>query len=413
MIPPMSEQTTLAVVHASVGSGHKVAAEAIAGALEQLGGGSLNIQVLDILDYGNVRVDGNSLTSTFTGPTSPFYDILWRYTFTGRILWGGGAPISRRLFSRFTDWVSENRPAAVICTHATGSNIAVGSRIQTHIDYPVISVPTDYEVHGLWPHKYTDLFCVGTDRMADTLRRRRVEESRIAVTGIPARQEFSLPHDRAAIRAEYGLREDDTVILTLAGANVPGPYVKFKKTLLESLPALKYHKDVKFVTVCGHDDAYANELRSVAAEKGYENLIVLGYIDDMASLMAASDLVICKPGGLTCTECLYAEAPMILLGKACGQERANVEMLTRIGAAISVESAEELAQALATIFSEKDSLSRMRGKGSGLRRPDAAMNIARASLELASSRTTDEELRRRFSSSFPIYIGDAPDRTDR
>ena len=34
-----------------------------------------------------------------------------------------------------------------------------------------------------------------------------------------------------------------------------------------------------------------------------------------------SDLAICKSGGLTVTECLCAQVPMILLGKAYGQEK--------------------------------------------------------------------------------------------
>ena len=40
---------------------------------------------------------------------------------------------------------------------------------------------------------------------------------------------------------------------------------------------------------------------------GLENTTVLGYVDGMAALMAASDLVICKSGGLTVTECLCAQ----------------------------------------------------------------------------------------------------------
>ena len=42
------------------------------------------------------------------------------------------------------------------------------------IDYPVICVPTDYEVEGFWPHKDTDLFCVANEFMAETLRPRKV-----------------------------------------------------------------------------------------------------------------------------------------------------------------------------------------------------------------------------------------------
>ena len=40
--------------------------------------------------------------------------------------------------------------------------------------------------------------------------------------------------------------------------------------------------------------------------------MVMDYVDDMAALMHACDLAILKSGGLTLTECLCAELPMLL-----------------------------------------------------------------------------------------------------
>lgn len=34
----------------------------------------------------------------------------------------------------------------MVATHITAANVAVGARVITGIDYPVICVPTDYEV---------------------------------------------------------------------------------------------------------------------------------------------------------------------------------------------------------------------------------------------------------------------------
>ena len=79
---------------------------------------------------------------------------------------------------------------------------------------------------------------------------------------------------------------------------------------------------------------------------GVSNVTVLDYVDDMAALMAASDVAICKSGGLTVTECLCAQVPMILMGKAYGQEKVNVQMLTSLGAAMHVTTARELLDAL-------------------------------------------------------------------
>ena len=88
---------TVIVMHASVGSGHRSAANAVAQALELLRDDpslrdgvpcpeDLNVEVLDVLDFGRMRMNGDKMASMFTGPTRPIYDLTWRYTLTGRLL---------------------------------------------------------------------------------------------------------------------------------------------------------------------------------------------------------------------------------------------------------------------------------------------------------------------------------------
>lgn len=99
--PPL--HPTVIVMHASVGSGHRSAANATAQALEILRDTDdpellqgltvpedLEIEVLDILEFGRHVFDGDHAASLFTGATRPLYDLTWRYTLTGRLLWGGG-----------------------------------------------------------------------------------------------------------------------------------------------------------------------------------------------------------------------------------------------------------------------------------------------------------------------------------
>ena len=147
----------------------------------------LSIEVLDVLDFGRIKFDGDKTASMFTGATRPIYDLTWRYTLTGRLLWGGGTVWSRVMFPAFTEHVREVRPLAVVCTHITAANVAVGARMLLDDDFPIVCVPTDYETEGLWPHLHADLFCVANESMAETLRPRKVPEDRILITGIPTR----------------------------------------------------------------------------------------------------------------------------------------------------------------------------------------------------------------------------------
>lgn len=377
------------MVHASVGSGHRSAAKAIGAALELLcdeegiAPEGLNVEVLDILDFGRIRFDGDKTASMFTGATRPFYDFTWRYGLTGRLLWGGGTIWARIMFPAFVDYVRKLKPCAIVCTHITAANVAVSARMITGQDFPIICVPTDYEVEGLWPHLYTDLFCVADEHMAETLRPRRVPEGRISITGIPANPAFRETYEREATRERFGLPQDKQVVLALAGATLPRPYVHFRKAIDALIPYLPSFENLHLVVVAGNDTEYAQHVRTMQSEYGLENMTVLDYVDEMAALMSASDLVVCKSGGLVVTECLCAQVPMILVGKAYGQEKSNVLMLTASGAALHVTTPRELINALRHIDHHPESTRAMLINASFLRRPDAALDIARSTLALA------------------------------
>lgn len=332
---PARTAPCILVTHASVGSGHRSAALAIAQAFEALreAGDSrlqgVEVEVIDILDYGRIIFDGDATASMFTGFTRPIYDLTWRFSLTGRLLWGGGSAWSYLMFGKFTKLVEQRRPLAIVSTHITAANCAAAARMITGQQFPLVCVPTDYEIEGLWPHKETDLFCVATEAMAETLRPRKVPESNMMLSGIPVRGGLGEEYDVAAVRAEMGLPQDKTIVLVMAGAHLPQPYVRFRATIDESLEQLKELSGMHFVFLPGKDAEYAAHLEQQRADLGMQNMTIMGYVQKMPALMAAADLAICKSGGLTVTECLCARLPMLLLGRSYGQEKSNTRMLTR------------------------------------------------------------------------------------
>ena len=384
-LPPV-----ITIVHASVGSGHKAAANAIAQAIDRMRGtnnipANVRVDVLDILDFGRIKFDGNKTAASFTGATRPIYDLTWRYTLTGHLLWGGGSAWSRIMFPAFTTYVRENKPLAVIATHIVGANAAVGARMITNIDFPLVCVPTDYEVEGWWPHRETDLFCVANEFMAETLRPRKVPESQIAITGIPVRNGFGSDYDRAEDLKKFNLPENKTIVLVMAGASLPQPYVRFRAAMDKTLPFLRSFDNMHFVFLPGKDKEYYSRLTTIFEAMKLDNVTVMDYVEDIPSLMHASDLAILKSGGLTVTECLCARLPMILLGKSYGQEKANTTMLTSMGASMHATTARELIATLRHLHDHPESINALLINGEALRRPDAAGNIVLNTIKLVGA----------------------------
>jgi processive 1,2-diacylglycerol beta-glucosyltransferase len=408
------------VVHASVGSGHKSAAEAIALGFELLRDhpdeaqgepvsipANTRVEVHDILDYGRIKFDGDSTASMFTGVTRPFYDLTWRFTFTGRLLWGGGTIWARIMFPKFVEYVQTHKPAAIVCTHITAANVAVSARMILGETFPIICVPTDYEVEGLWPHASTDLFCVANEQMAETLRPRGVPEDHILITGIPPKPAFRQTYDKAEVRKSFGLPQDKRITLFLAGASLPRPYVHFREALDVLLPYLHSFKNMQAVVVAGKDIDYATRLRRSVKDLRLDNVVVYDFVNDMPALMAASDLIVCKSGGLTVTECLCAQTPMLLLGRAYGQEKANTTLLTSAGAALHVTTARELVDELRQIEDHPQMTEAVLINASLMRKPDAALDIARATIKLinAPKNPKDKFYKKRF---VKFYWGGKP-----
>ena len=389
------------IVHASVGSGHKSAALAIQKAFDLLDAQAdlessskaasgidvpsapyYDVEVLDILQYGRIVFNGDNTASMFTGATRPFYDITWRFALTGRLLWGGGTVWARIMFPKFVEYVSKVKPDAIICTHITAANVAVSARMLLGAHFPIVCVPTDYEAEGLWPHKYTDLFCVADQHMAETLRARKVPESRLLITGIPASPAFSETYDATECKREFGLPLDKQIVLFQAGATLPRPYVHFRNSIKEMLPYVRRFTNMHMVIVAGKDKEYAAQVRQDIERLGIENITVFEFVSNMAGLMAAADLIVCKSGGLTVTECLCIGTPMVLMGRAYGQEKANVVMLTSTGSAFHVTTARELLNLLYQVSQHPEITQAILTNASLIRRPHASFDIARATIAL-------------------------------
>lgn len=382
-----SDRPLVIALYSSVGSGHRSAASSTAEAFALLRGKhplvpeNADIELLDILDFGRVKFDGEKTTTLFTGPTRYIYDITWHYVLTGRLLWGGGSIWSYFMYAPFTRYVAKRKPIAIVATHIVAANAAVAARMITKQAFPVVCVPTDYGVEGLWPHRYSDLFCVADDLMQDELYPRKVKPEDIKVTGIPVRPSFDKSYDRTEVLERYGLPVDKKVVLVIAGARLRQPYVLFRQVMDEIIEDLARFDDMHFVFLTGSDEEYADQLRKQCFDCKIGNISVFNYVENIAELMNAADLAIAKSGGLTVTECLCSRLPLIIVGRSFGQEDANTTTVTRAGAARQVLTSPELLAELEGIQKDKDSLKRMIEGGAELRKPDSAARVAQATLD--------------------------------
>jgi processive 1,2-diacylglycerol beta-glucosyltransferase len=105
---------------------------------------------------------------------------------------------------------------------------------------------------------------------------------------------------------------------------------------------------------------------------------VVGYTRAMDEHMAAADLLVGKPGGLTTSEALARGLPMVIVNPIPGQEERNADHLLEAGAAIRCNNLPALAWKLDQLLDDPERLAAMRANGRRLARPEAARDIAAA-----------------------------------
>jgi processive 1,2-diacylglycerol beta-glucosyltransferase len=244
--------------------------------------------------------------------------------------------LGRFTTGRFARHLSTTRPDAVLCTHFMPLEILGAVRRQRKGSSKppfVASVVTDFEAHALWMDPDADLYCVAQEETKAGLVARGVPSDRVVATGIPVAAKFSQPIEVQSVRKRNGWRDDLPMVLVLSGGFGMGPV----REVLEQLD--RASGDFQVVVVCGKNEELRREL---ATRNPRRPTHVLGFVTNMHELMAASTLILTKPGGLTCSEALALGKPLVLLNPIPGQEAANSDFLLEHGAAVKVNRLEEL-----------------------------------------------------------------------
>jgi processive 1,2-diacylglycerol beta-glucosyltransferase len=284
----------------------------------------------------------------------------------------------RRFFTptstlRLERHIKRTKPDVVICTHYSPIEVLDRLARDAKAHHPfVASVVTDFEAHALWMGRSVHLYCVAAEGTLARLLARGAGKQNIAVTGIPISSKFTKAVDAKEVRQRYGLRDDQPVILLLGGGFGWGP-------ISETLAELdKISSRFQTIVVCGRN---AELRREVAAQDRQHPTHVLGFVSNMNELMAVSDMVITKPGGLTTSEAMASGLPMVVVNPIPGQEAANSDFLLQAGAAIKVNRVEEISHRIERLL--------------GTKKLTAMAKAARAIGKPTSAKTVCEEVLRR------------------
>lgn len=362
----MSDKPGILIASASAGTGHLHAAEAVRTALLERDPHS-RVEHVDVLDLAPSWVrtlygGGFELVASH----APW---LWRELYQRTngahdvARWGTAA--RQLLFRAFQDVLDRGDWNAVLCTHFLPCQLAAGWPGAP----PFALVVTDFTLHRYWVQPRVKRYFTATRSLADDVRR-RVRGVQADATGIPVSPSFLDALPRVAARVSLGLDPDRPVVLVMGGGMGVGVSESAAAVAAADVPGLQV------LAVTGHNE----RARAHLVEHGLppSRLRVFGQVDRVPDFMAAADLVVTKPGGLTVSEALALGRPLLLTRGIPGHEDGNARALLDTGAAEYASDPDAVQAAVQRIFRSHRALETMATRARGVGRPHAARSIAGA-----------------------------------
>lgn len=202
-----------------------------------------------------------------------------------------------------------------------------------------MGIPTAIHESNVYPGLTTrtlsdkvDLVMVGFPEAAEYYQNAK----KVAVTGTPVRGEF-FQLDRESARAALGLTDQQPLVVSFWGSQGAGHMSDMTVELVERWAAegRRFH----YVHGAGRD---YEDMRGALSERGIavSDSEVRPYIDNMATVMAAADVVLCRAGASTLGELTALGRAAVLVPSpfvAANHQYKNARVLADRGGAVLLE----------------------------------------------------------------------------
>lgn len=271
----------------------------------------------------------------------------------------------------------EKQPDLIISTHPFGSQMCSYLKRKGKIHAEIATIMTDFAPHDQWliGNDFTDYYFVAHDKMKNYLMSKEISENKIFVTGIPISNRFSLTYNRNNILNQFGLSDNLKTVLFFAG----GEYGLGKSKTLEIFENfVDCNEEIQIIAIAGKNpqikEAFENIVNKYKKEKTVK---VLPFTDKVPELMSISDLVVTKPGGLTTSESLASNLPMVIINPIPGQEEENAEFLEEKGIAIWLKKTANSKTVIELLVSNKNKLDSMKENTKILAKPFSTAEICK------------------------------------
>lgn len=337
----------------STGEGHNSAAQAIAAILNEK---NVFCEIKDVLSFKSVKAAKRvvalyNFTITKIPKLFGFVYTLGKWYDNLRLpspIYAANAVYASRLF----DYATNGAFDCIVCTHLFAMLAVTEVKRKFGLDIPCYGVMTDYTIHPFIKDTDLDGYFVPTQTVADQFVKKGIVRDKIYITGIPINPKFNLAVTSNESRGELSLPCDKIIVVVMSGGAGCGNIVGLCKAIERCSK-----DDCVFAVMTGKNDKLKLRLEKLTADN--KKFVIVPFTDKVNLYLKAADIVVSKPGGLSCTEIAVARKPLVHIKAIPGLESANMKYFVKNGLSVSAKTAKQVVKKINELIDNSEMILRM------------------------------------------------------
>lgn len=243
------------------------------------------------------------------------------------------------------NYILNGKYDAVICTHVFTALMLTDMLKKHPMNITTSFVATDYTCSPITKESNLDYYFIPDEILKADFECENIPESKMIVSGIPVRQMIYKFCSKDSAKGCMGINPKHKHLIMMCGSMGCGPI----KTLLGKI-ATQMPADWEISVICGSNKRLEEKL-----SKQYMNnkkIHILGYVEDMGTMLNSCDLYLTKPGGISTSEAVIKKLPMVLIDAVAGCEEYNKIHFIRKGFAKTGANIYELTDICVALMSD-------------------------------------------------------------
>lgn len=359
------------ILTVTAGNGHNSCAKSMKRSLESMG--DVEVKIVDLLkSYSNktrvwISDSGYNISVSKLLPVYNHFYYACRKKDPAKRYRCSAMAVAKTVVNGLLGELLDYQPDVVFCTHFYCAAALTALKLVYDLPCKTIVTALDYVNSPFWEACIgVDYFNIPNEDFIDEFISEGFKKEQLLTFGLPVDDRTLQSTEKMEAREKLNLDKDTLTIMVMFGGGHWNGGLKIFEDLIETLE--ERNEKVQVIMINGRNKVGFDKIEKMSFKENIK-VINVGFTDQIPLYLSASDLILNKCGGPSCTEILNQGLPMLVTEKLPGQEVCNLNYLKEKGVALSFKNKKELRENLYKIIDDENFRQDMSSKALALKTP--------------------------------------------